>query len=80
MPRWYLHVHDGKDAILDPEGSELPDVAAAHEEALAAAREMVADGLRGGKNRAGWRFEIFDQDGAPVLMVPFSEAIRESGG
>ena len=50
------------------------------EEALAAARELVADGVRGRENRTGWRFEICDETGAPVLMVPFSEAIRESGG
>ncbi len=41
MPRWYLHVHDGERAILDPEGSELPDLTAARKEALAAARELL---------------------------------------
>ena len=79
MPRWYLHVHDGDKAILDPEGSELPSLAAAREEALIAARELLVDGLRSGRDRLYWRFEIADETGAPILMVPFSEMIRERG-
>ena len=80
MPRWYLHVHDGAVAFLDPEGSELPDLAAAREEAIAAAREMLSDGMLTGENRLGWRFEIADETGAPLLMMPFSEAVGECGG
>ncbi len=80
MPRWYLHVHDGERAFLDLEGSELRDIVAAREEALATAREMLRDGFRAGKDRSAWRFEICDEDGTPVLMVPFSDAIRDTGG
>jgi hypothetical protein len=38
MPRFYLYLHDGKSRVEDPEGSELPDLTAAREEALASAR------------------------------------------
>lgn len=42
--------------------------------------EMLSEGMRVGKDRTGWRFEIADEDGTPVLMIPFSEAIRGIGG
>ena len=80
MSRWFLHVHDGTVAFLAPEGSELPDLAAAREEASIAARELVADGLRGNENRTDWRIEVADETGASVLVVPFTDAIRECGG
>ena len=80
MPRFYFHVHDGEKATLDNEGIELPDTAAVREEALAAAREMMSDGMRSGEDWLGWRFEIAGEQGVPLLMVPFTEGIRESGG
>ncbi len=76
MPRWYFHVHDGKAAFRDPEGSELPDLAAARREALAAAHELLNDGMLSGEDRRGWRVEIASEAGKPLIMVPFSELFR----
>jgi hypothetical protein len=36
----------GPELVLDDEGAELPDIAAAREEALASAREVLANLLR----------------------------------
>ena len=80
MPRWYFHIHDGKEATLDQEGTELPDLVTAHEEALIAARELMSGGLHHGTDWSRWRFEIADETGAPILMVLFSEAVQESSG
>ncbi len=43
MPHFFLHVRTGRDLILDPEGSELPHLAAAQDEALASLQQLVAD-------------------------------------
>ena len=80
MPRWYFHIHDGKEATLDQEGTDLPDLITAHEEALIVARELMSNGPRDGRDRSRWRFEIADETGAPILMVLFSEAVQERSG
>ncbi len=76
MPRYYLHIHDGEQFILDPEGSELAGLAAVRKKAVAGARELMSEGIRVGEDRSHWRFEIADEHRAPLLMVRFSEAIE----
>ena len=80
MPRYFFHVYDGEKATIDEEGIELPDEAAVREEALVAARELMSDGMLTGKDRTAWRVEVCTMTACPLLMIPFSEAIRESGG
>jgi hypothetical protein len=50
MPRFFLHVRTGQDLILDSEESELPNLAAAQDEALASLQQLVAERLRSGPN------------------------------
>jgi hypothetical protein len=42
MPRYFFHVHDGA-AWLDAEGTELPSLETAREEAIRALGEMIRD-------------------------------------
>jgi len=42
MPRFFLHIDNGTQRIEDEEGSELPNVEAAREEALGSARQLWA--------------------------------------
>jgi hypothetical protein len=44
MPRYYFHVSDSDHSIIDDEGTELPDLQAAHKEAVCASSEMLRDG------------------------------------
>ena len=81
MPRYFFNTRyrPGADGVaVDPEGDELPDVNAAREHALAQARIMIArtrtDMVRDWMVCA---FEIVDEDGQPVLTVPFSDTVPE---
>lgn len=74
MPRYYFHLHNGAVA-RDEEGLELPDLDAARQEAIKAARELMGEDIKAGLLRLGHRIEIRDADGAEVLVVPFAEAI-----
>lgn len=76
MPRYFFHVRDGQTFREDPEGSELPDLTAAHREALTDARHILADRLRAGEVLDGQRFEITDGDGSVLAVVPFKDVIR----
>jgi hypothetical protein len=83
MPRYYFNVrHRPGPAGLavDPEGEEFPDLNAARERALSAARDHISrtrtDIIR------DWfvcSFEIEDEDAQLLLTVPFSSTVSDEG-
>lgn len=77
MPRYFLHVEDGTHRIEDPEGSELPDLAAAREEALTASRQLWANALRDQVDLGQRRFVIMDESGTLLASVDMDEALPE---
>ena len=64
--------------ILDPDGSDLPDLEAARAEALAGARDILAEKLRTGKVLDGQRIEIVDEANAVRAIVPLKDAMKLS--
>jgi len=77
MPRFFLHIDDGTQRIEDEEGSDLPDLAAAREEALGAARQLWAAAILAGQDIAARRFVITDGDGNVMDTVDMDEALPE---
>ena len=81
MPRYYFnlrHRPGPAGLAVDPEGEELPDLNAARERALDAARDLIA------RTRThvirDWfvcSFEIEDEDAERVLTVPFSDTVPD---
>ncbi len=78
MPRYFLHVREAGDLVEDPDGVDFPDVAAARMEAVAAAREIMAEHIRKGLDVSSWSFEVVDEDGRLIMSVPFSEAVQRA--
>jgi hypothetical protein len=78
MALFFLHIRDGPAVAHDPEGSDLPDLAAARTEAIQSARELMSQGVLD-KGRLGIDrlVEIADEAGQVLLCVPFREAICE---
>jgi len=73
MPRYFFHLYD--DIVLhDEEGIELPDLAAARDEAVRAARELACQEVRNGKLSLHHRIEVEDEQNRPVLTLPFKAA------
>ena len=76
MPLYFLHLRDSVSFIPDPEGSCLPDVAAARTEAILSARELMSHSIIGhGRLGMERRFEITDDQGNTIAIVPFREAV-----
>ena len=69
MPTFFFHLRDGGELIEDPDGSDLPDLDAARAEAIAGAREAVAEGVRAGKPVLGRSVEIADGAGRVLATV-----------
>ena len=75
MMRYFLHIEDGSERIVDEEGSDLADLAAAREEALASARQLWAEAMIEQRDLSHRRFLVMDGAGACLLIVPFSDAL-----
>ena len=75
MPTFHFHVRDGGHLFEDPDGSDLPDLQAARAEALAAAREGVAEHIRAGKAVDGWSLEIADGAGRVLATVTHRDVV-----
>ena len=76
MARYYFHIRDRDKLIEDLEGQDIVDEEAIRVEALASAREMLAEGILLGKSMEHRIFEVTDANGRQVTTVPFSDAIE----
>lgn len=79
MTIYYFHLRDGDAFIPDETGMDLTDIREARDEALQAARDMLADQLRAGEALDGQRIEITAADGKVLDVVSFREALRPAG-
>ena len=76
MPIYFIHVHQRGRRAKDKEGKCFPDLRAAEQEAIKAAREMAAQKVRAGKVLdLSSRLEIFDAQGKLASVVTFKAAI-----
>jgi hypothetical protein len=81
MPRYFFHFRN-KDGHLteDPEGQEFADLSEVEENAMASAKEILADGLLGGMPvLTEIAFEICDENQTLVFRFLFSEAAERPG-
>jgi hypothetical protein len=56
--------------LEDPEGTHLPDVEAAKQEAILAARDILSNAIRAGKEKVPEAFVIVDDAGQAVATIP----------
>ncbi len=77
MPLFYLHGRCDGVLVEDPDGSELPDLASAPKEALAAARDLWAEAIVGGKDLSDYEFIVTSEDGEHLLVIPYIDALPD---
>jgi hypothetical protein len=75
VPRYYFHLHD-EASLEDEEGTDLADVAAVRDYALANARDMVCGDIKNGFVNLDHRIEVVDEDGELVFTITFGEAFK----
>lgn len=74
--RFFFHLRNGSLLIEDPDGTELPDLEAAIIDAQVSARHLLADKLRAGAMLDGQRFEITDEAGRILAVLPLRDVLR----
>ena len=75
MPKFYFHIRHGDVVKQDPEGSELASIEEARQEAVLAARELLAERLLRGQPVNDDVFEIADEGGIVVDTVAFRSVL-----
>lgn len=76
MPKFFINLRSGESVHADPEGYDFETVAEAREEAVLAAREMLARKVKNGEVVDGQQFEIADDSGTILDVVPLRSVIR----
>ena len=75
MRRFYFHLRDGSDQLLDPEGVELSQEAIPAA-ALASARDCMAGDVHRGRLDLRYRIDIEDEAGRIVHSCSFTDALE----
>ena len=74
MPRYHLNLFNDAD-VMDEEGAEFPDLAAAKAEAIRGARALMADHVVQGR-AITLSIEVADESGKVLAVIPFRELVR----
>ena len=75
MPRFYFHVRDGAD-IRDEAGTELPDIDAARNQAIASSAQMIGDLGRKFRLSEFWQMTVTDENGRELFELTFAGKIK----
>lgn len=76
MPRYFFHLRDGEDIVLDPEGRELEGPGAVEPMALDEIRAIIADDARNGRINLDQRIDVEDEAGNLVHRKHFADAVE----
>ena len=71
MPRYFFHVMDGYSA-RDTEGTELPDIYAAQDQAIRTSGEILRDMGAEFWNGTEWMLEVTDESDQILFVLRFS--------
>ena len=75
MPLFHFNSRTGDAVLADPEGEELPTLAAAREVALATALEALLEAVKVGDVPPD-HIQITDSKGNEVAIVPLTEVLQ----
>ena len=76
MPRYFLHLRDGSDELLDVDGSEFADMEALRNGVLFTVRDIMAGDIRNGVLDLRFRIDAEDEGGELVHSMPFKHALN----
>jgi hypothetical protein len=72
---YFMHLRDGIDECLDPEGKDFPDIEALRTAVLFTARDLMAGDIRNGMIDLRFRIDAENENGQVVFSLPFKHAL-----
>jgi len=79
MPTYYFHIRENGTLIRDPDGLELPDLDAARVECKILILSVLREEQIDEEFSANRQFQVEDETGRTVLLVPFRLALSAVG-
>ncbi len=76
MARYFMHLRDGTEQILDPEGLEYASVEALRKAVPVAARDLMTGDIRGGVIDLRFRIDAETESGEIIYTLPFKHAVN----
>ena len=74
MPRFYMHLRDGTDELLDPDGVNYASVDDLRTAVLAIVRNLIGADVVEGVIDLRFRLNAEDQEGTIIHSLPFANA------
>ena len=78
MSRYYFHLCDGSETLIDPDGREVPDESLLGELAVKDARAIISHDALAGYIRLNQSIEVRDDQQKLILRLPFRDAVSLS--
>ena len=78
MSQFYFHRRCGKDNVNDTDGLEFTNLEAAQAEAMASARDILANAIMASQDDVPDGFVIADADGRELMIVSLRDALPKS--
>ena len=75
MPRYFFHLRDGTDHVIDPEGVDMPEDAI-EGAALFQARDCIAGDVRRGRLDLHCHIDVHAKNGDLVHTLCFADAVE----
>ena len=69
MPKYFFHIRDGWDRVLDEEGMEFPNLNLAEVEGHASAHDLATAAVLLGRNFAAYAVEVADEEGIILSRI-----------
>jgi hypothetical protein len=73
---YFMHLRNGTDELLDPEGKDFASIALLKSAVLAGARDLMAGDIKHGIVDLRYRIDAEDADGAIVYSLDFAHALN----
>lgn len=75
MPRYFMHLIDSSDVLLDPDGILMP-ASEVERVTLKAARDCMAGDVLNGRLDLRYRIDVQDESGEVVYCLEFPDAVN----
>ncbi len=76
MARYFLHLRDSVDELLDPDGQEFADMEALKAAVMGSARDLMSGDVRNGIIDFRYRIDAENEGGDVVYTLSFRHAVN----